>query len=121
MHVHPPPTELVGIGEPREVRVEEFADGASRVVVAQRGVEERTLLRVALRRDRLDDRVLAVEVAVERAVAEPGFGCDVVGRRPVQPPTVEAGDGGVEDGPSPGRAVLVAHLRHQDASARATW
>ena len=35
VHVHPPPPQLVGIGEPREVRGDEVVHRASRIVVAR--------------------------------------------------------------------------------------
>ena len=121
VHVHPTAAQLVGIGEPREVRDDEVVHRAPRIGVAERGVEERTLLRVTFGRDRLDDRGLAVEVAVERAVAQPRLGRDVVGGGAVQTPAFEAGDRGVEDRPPTRVAVRVAHLRHQAASATTTW
>jgi hypothetical protein len=92
-----------------------------RVVVAQCRVEECALLRVPFRRDRLDDLVLAAEVAVQRAVAQPSLGRDVVGGRAVETAPLEARDRGVEDAASPRLAIRVAHLGHQAASATTTW
>jgi hypothetical protein len=59
--------------------------------------DQRRLERVAVGTDRVDDRLLAGEVAVDRAGAEPGFADDVLHRRAMEALARDAGDGGVEN------------------------
>ena len=81
--------------------------------------DQRHLERVAVGADGVDDRVLAGEVAVDRARAEPRLAHDVVHGGAVEALAREAGHGGVEDLLPPRLAMRGAHLGHASPPRRA--
>jgi hypothetical protein len=112
---------FVRVGQPIEVPVEERPQRCPGVV-ADKGVgQQRAFVGVALCRYRLDNGVFAVEVTVNCAGAEAGFGHDLISSGGVQAVAVEAGHGSVEDLAPAAVPVLVCHLRHQAVRATATW
>lgn len=103
---HAPAAGLLGFGDPVEVGVEELPQGV-RAAVRDRFGDQGAFVVVAVGGDRLDDRLLAAEVAVDRAGAHARFGDDLVHGRAVRAGLLEARHRRVEDPlPLSGPALL---------------
>ena len=82
------------------------------IVVGQHGLEHLVDGADGPVGDRLDDVVLALEVAVDRAGGQPGLGDDVGHRRLVEAVPGDASPRGSQDLLTAGETVLVGDLRH---------